>query len=151
MKIAINWHGNREGTRTFFNRSMPIEFLEPVFKQFSGAKFYSIQKDETHFECKKYPFVVDLYDEIRDFDDTAAILDNIDLLISIDSSPVHMAGAINKKTYVLLPRANEWRWFIDDEKSIWYDSIDLFRQNKEGDWASCVDKMLAKMELEFGY
>ncbi len=149
LKIAINWHGNREGTRTFFNRSMPLEFLEPVFNQFKEAKFYSIQKDSSHTECQKYPFIIDLYDEIEDFDTTASILENIDLLISIDSSPIHMAGAIGKKTYVLLPKANEWRWFIDDEKSVWYDSIELFRQSKEGDWASCVDKMLAKMELNY--
>ena len=147
LKIGINWHGNREGTRTFFNRSMPLSTLEPIFNKYKDkAVFYSVQKDESHTECSKYPFIVNLYDEIKDFNDTASILSNLDLLISIDSSPVHMAGAIGLKTFMVIPYANEWRWFIDDNKSIWYDSIEIFRQDKEGDWASAVSKVLNKME-----
>lgn len=146
LKIGINWHGNREGTRTFFNRSMPIENLEPVFKQYKErAAFYSIQKDDSHIDCKKYPFVIDLYDNIQDFNDTASILKNLDILISIDSSPVHMAGAIGLKTLMIIPYANEWRWFIDDNKSIWYDSVEIFRQDEEGDWASAILKALNRM------
>ncbi len=146
LKIAINWHGNREGTRTFFNRSMPIECLEPVFEKYKDrAIFYSIQKDESYIEADKYPFIVNMYDSIKDFGDTAAILKNVDLLISIDSSPVHMAGAIGVKTYAILPYANEWRWFVDDDKTIWYDSVELFRQDTEGDWDSAVRKILLKM------
>ena len=148
LKIGINFHGNREGTRTFFNRSMPIEALEPVFEKFKDkAVFYSVQKDESHMECAKYPFIVDLYDEINNFDDTASILKNLDLLISIDSSPVHMAGAIGLKTFMLLPYANEWRWFVDDNKTVWYDSVELFRQDEEGDWNSAVKKVLDKMSF----
>jgi len=147
LKIGINWHGNREGTRTFFNRSMPIECLEPVFEYFKdNAVFYSVQKDDSHTECAKYPFIVDLYDEIGDFNDTASIFENLDFLISIDSSPVHMAGAIGLPTYMLLPYANEWRWFIDDEKSIWYDFVEIVRQDKEGDWASAIQKLLIKFK-----
>ncbi len=148
IKIGINWHGNREGTRTFFNRSMPLSALEPVFEKYKDkAIFYSIQKDESHTECEKYPFIVDMYDKIQDFDDTAAILKNLDLLISIDSSPSHMAGAIGVKTYMLLPWANEWRWFTKENTTVWYDSVELFRQNKEGDWESAVKKLLDKMNF----
>lgn len=148
LKIGINWHGNREGTRTFFNRSTPIENLEPIFEEFKDrAVFYSIQKDETHIDCEKYDNVVNLYSEINDFNDTAAILKNLDFLISIDSSPVHMAGALGVKTFVLLPYANEWRWFTDDDKSIWYDSLELFRQDKEGDWHSAVEKLLNRIKI----
>ena len=90
-----------------------------------------------------------MYDEIKNFEDTAAILKNMDLLISIDSSPVHMAGALGVKTYMILPYTNEWRWFVDDEKSIWYDSVSIFRQTDEGNWSSAVDKMLDKMDELF--
>ena len=146
LKIGINWHGNREGTRTFFNRSMTLKEFEPVFEQYrEKAVFYSVQKDEAHADLKDYPFIIDLYNEIKDFDDTASIMKNLDLLISIDSSPVHMAGAIGLKTFALLPYANEWRWFVDDNKTIWYDSVELFRQDKEGDWESAVQKVLNKM------
>ncbi len=147
IKIGINWHGNREGTRTFFNRSIPIENLEPVFEKLKDkAVFYSVQKDDSHVECQKYPFIVDLYDDINDFDDTAAIMKNLDLLISIDSSPVHLAGALGVKTYMVLPYANEWRWFVGDDKTIWYDTVEIFRQDKEGDWTSAVQKLMMKFE-----
>lgn len=146
LKIAINWHGNREGTRTFFNRSMPIEKFEPIFELLSDkAVFYSIQKDESYTECHKYPNIVDMYSVINDFDDTASILKNCDLLISIDSSPIHMAGALGVNTYAILPYANEWRWFINDDKTIWYDSVELFRQDKEGDWDSAINKIYKKL------
>ena len=150
IKIAINWHGNREGTRTFFNRSMPLKFFEPVFNKYKEhAVFYSVQKDESHVEIEKYPFIADMYDHINSFEDTGAILKNCDILISIDSSPVHMAGAVNTKTFVMLPYSNEWRWFIDDKKSIWYDSVEIFRQDTEGDWNSVIEKVLDKMESLF--
>ena len=149
-KVAINWHGNREGTRTFFNRSMPINKFEPIFEKYKDRiMFYSIQKDESHKEIEKYPFVVDMYNQIKTFEDTAAILKNCDLLISIDSSPVHMAGALNVPTYVMLPYSNEWRWFIDDKKSIWYDSVEIFRQNKEADWDSVIEKVLVELDGRF--
>ena len=149
-KVAINWHGNREGTRTFFNRSMPINKFEPIFEKYKDRiMFYSIQKDESHKEIEKYPFVVDMYNQIKTFEDTAAILKNCDLLISIDSSPVHMAGALNVPTYVMLPYSNEWRWFIDDKKSIWDDSVEIFRQNKEADWDSVIGKVLVELDGRF--
>ncbi len=150
LKIAINWHGNREGTRTFFNRTMPVEKFEPLFEKYKDrAVFYSIQKDDSHKDIEKYPFVIDLYNDIEDFEDTGAVLKNCDLLISIDSSPVHMAGAVNVPCFVMVPYANEWRWFVDDTKSIWYDSVEIIRQNKEGDWNSVMEKVLDKTEKMF--
>lgn len=149
-KIAINWHGNREGTRTFFNRSMPVEKFEPIFEKYKDrVMFYSIQKDEAHKEIEKYSFVVDMYNQIKTFEDTAAILKNCDLLISIDSSPVHMAGALNVPTYVMLPYSNEWRWFVDDKRSIWYDSVEIFRQDNEGNFESVINKVLERLDRNF--
>lgn len=142
LKIGINFHGNRKITRTFFNRSCPLECFEPIFESFKDkAIFYSIQKDESHIECEKYPFIVDLYNKINDFNDTAMVLKNLDFLITIDSSPLHLAGALNVKTYALLPYANEWRWFKNTDKSIWYNSVELFRQDKERDWISAIQKL----------
>ena len=69
---------------------------------------------------------------------------NFDIFIGIDSAPAHLAGALGVKTYLLLPYANEWRWFLDTNKSIWYDSFELFRQDKEGDWPSAISKLLEK-------
>ncbi len=146
-KIAINWHGNREGTRTFFNRSMPISKFEPIFDKYKNeVVFYSVQKDESHKEIQNYPFIIDMYNQIKTFEDTAAILKNCDLLISIDSSPVHMAGALNVPTFVMVPYSNEWRWFVDDKKSIWYNSVEIFRQDNEGNWESVIEKILKKLE-----
>lgn len=150
LKIGINWHGTQKGQRTFTNRSMPIEQLEPIFEQFKdNAIFYSIQKDEAHVDCQKYPFIVDLYDEISDFDDTASLLCNFDLLITIDSAPVHLAGALGVKTCLLLPYANEWRWFDKSNKSIWYNSVEIFRQEEEGVWSAPIEKLSDHLCYEY--
>ena len=129
---------------------MPVEKFEPIFEKYKDrVMFYSIQKDEAHKEIEKYPFVVDMYNQIKTFEDTAAILKNCDLLISIDSSPVHMAGALNVPTYVMLPYSNEWRWFVDDKRSIWYDSVEIFRQDNEGNFESVINKILERLDRNF--
>jgi tetratricopeptide (TPR) repeat protein len=85
-----------------------------------------------------------------DFADTAEIIETLDLVISVDTSIAHLAGALGKPVWILLPRLSDWRWFKDREDSPWYDSARLFRQTREGDWdgvVAMVDAELRKLSL----
>ena len=82
-----------------------------------------------------------LKDYINDFSDTAALLMNMDLIITIDSSVAHLAGALGIKTYILLPKTAEWRWFYDEEKTIWYNSVRIFRQKESNNWDEVIERV----------
>ena len=84
--------------------------------------------------------------EIKDFEDTAAILTVVDLLISIDSSPVHLAGAMNRPTWVLLPLVPDWRWLLERRDSPWYPNHRLYRQTSRGDWNTVMQQVRADLE-----
>ncbi len=85
--------------------------------------------------------MVPLGPEIQDFEDTAAIVSLVDLVISVDSSPAHLAGALGRPAWVLLPFVAEWRWLQDREDSPWYPRHRLFRQTQPGDWAGVLERV----------
>ncbi|MCF8506940.1 MAG: glycosyl transferase family 8, partial [Caulobacter sp.] len=82
--------------------------------------------------------LIDLAPDLSDFAETAAALECLDLLISADTAPVHLAGALNRPCWVLLPHAADWRWLTEREDSPWYPSLRLFRQAAPGGWAGTV-------------
>jgi ADP-heptose:LPS heptosyltransferase len=85
--------------------------------------------------------ITDFTPAIRDMADTAALMANMDLIISVDTSPVHLAGALGKPTWLLIPYSPDWRWLLDREDSPWYPTMRLFRQPKHGDWQSVVESL----------
>ena len=89
--------------------------------------------------------LVPLSDEISDFEDTAAILSIVDLLISVDSSPVHLAGALGRPAWVMLPFVPEWRWLLERDDTPWYPSLRLFRQTSRADWASVTGVIASEL------
>ena len=98
-----------------------------------GIEFYSLQKGESAQELETLGLtglIRDMGPMILDFADTAAIINELDLLISADTAIVHLAGALNKPVWVLLPYGSEWRWLLNRDDSPWYPSIRLFRQTK---------------------
>jgi len=80
-------------------------------------------------------------EEIVNFSDTAAIVENMDLIISIDTSLIHLAGAIGKRSFLMLSWSSEWRWLLDRSDSPWYKSIKIFRQKLIGDWNSVINQI----------
>jgi ADP-heptose:LPS heptosyltransferase len=89
---------------------------------------------------------VDLSHELADFTDTAAIIANLDLVISVDTSVVHLAGALGKPVWTLLPYAPDWRWMLSREDSPWYPTMRLFRQPAPGNWTSVMDRVSAALK-----
>ena len=127
------------------NRSIELSiFLEGVFKLQGDARLYSLQcglnEDEKKL-LKEYD-IVDLGSQIKDFYDTAVMVACMDLNITIDSSLVHVSGALAKKTLLLLPFAPDWRWGIDDPTTNWYDSVKIYRQKKIAQWSEVFEAVV---------
>ncbi|MDD2850931.1 MAG: tetratricopeptide repeat-containing glycosyltransferase family protein [Desulfuromonadaceae bacterium] len=141
FKVGICWSGKLYPDP---GRSCPAELLKPL-AELDGIVWYSLQIQNT----TELPFpMTDLTPYINDFSDTAALLHNLDLIITIDTALAHLAGAMGKPAWVMLPYAPDWRWLLDRSDSPWYPSIRLFRQEKTGDWQGVIEAVsgaLSKM------
>jgi tetratricopeptide (TPR) repeat protein len=149
MKIAISWQG---GTRTSRSstRSLPLDKLLPVLSC-QSADFISLQYTDCAGELasleQKHGVKVHHWSEaVGDYDETAAIVTAVDLVISVTTSLVHLAGALDKAVWVLAPAVAEWRYGQSGEAMVWYPSARLFRQPAPGDWRSVVEHVAAELE-----
>lgn len=139
--VALVWAG-RPTHQNDANRSLALSALAPLAR--SGASFVSLQKGDAAAQAAAPPAGMCLYaagEAIEDFDDTAAILELADLLISVDSSPVHLAGALGRPVWTLLPFVPDWRWLLEREDSPWYPTMRLFRQARPGDWDEVIGRV----------
>lgn len=135
-KIGICWKGRSTPDP---RRSIPFIELAPLFEQ-SGICWVSLQMERD--DSAQLPEgIVDLTGEIRDFSDTAALMSCLDLIISIDSSVTHLAGALGLHCIVLLPFAADWRWTHNKDRTPWYPSLQLFRQQAPGEWKLAIDSL----------
>ena len=99
---------------------------------------YSLQKGDAVADIKEHgcdALVTDLGDRLRDFSDTAAVVSQLDLVITVDTALAHLAGAMGKPVWVAIPFSPDWRWMRDTDTSPWYPSMRLFRQKRHGAWA----------------
>ena len=107
----------------------------------SGLSFVSLQKGEAAMQTSSPPpglVIEDWTNELRDFGDTAALIESLDLVISVDTSVVHLAGALGKPVWLLNRFDTCWRWLLNRDDSPWYPSLRQFRQPKAGDWDSVM-------------
>jgi ADP-heptose:LPS heptosyltransferase len=114
----------------------------------ADAKFVSLQKDvrgDDAATLRDRSDVLDFSDALRDFSDTAALIANLDLVISVDTSVVHLVGALGKPVWVLLPFIPDWRWLLDRDDSPWYPTARLFRQDETRSWAPVVARVRAAL------
>jgi hypothetical protein len=143
--VALAWAG-RPTHLNDANRSMTLAQLAPLAQP--GVTFLSIQKGPAEDQVATPPAgmsLVSLSSEIHDFEDTAAILSIADLLISVDSSPVHLAGALGRPVWVMLSFVPDWRWLLNRTDTPWYPQTRLFRQAAPGDWEGMVAKMATEL------
>jgi hypothetical protein len=149
LKVGLVWAGgNRphvpELRKNDARRSLALEQLAPII-EVPGVQFFSLQKGpaaqqlqpmrERH-EASRH--IIDWTDELNDFADTAALVANLDLVISVDTSTAHLAGAMAKPVWILNRLDTCWRWMLERNDSPWYPSARLFRQPTLGDWTSVI-------------
>lgn len=138
FKIGISWAGNPDQENDK-NRSTQFEKFK-FLKEFPKVGVYSLQKGEASRQLNDLD-IVDLTDEINNFSDSAAAIENLDLIITVDTAVAHLAGAMGKPVWTVLTFMPDWRWFIDRNDSPWYPSMKLFRQQKHGDWDGVFNKV----------
>jgi Tetratricopeptide repeat/Glycosyltransferase family 9 (heptosyltransferase) len=137
LKVGLVWSGN-QGYASDFRRSLAFSRLAPLL-QTSGISFVSLQKGEAAGELKQSGEpVFDPMGECQDFLDTAAVAANLDLVISVDTSVAHLAGALGRPVWLLNRFHSDWRWQLGREDSPWYPTMRIFRQPEPGDWESVL-------------
>jgi tetratricopeptide (TPR) repeat protein len=140
-RVAIVWAGNAAHANDR-NRSLPLAKLAPLWAN-SRMRFVSLQRDPRADDAQLLDGtpVLQLGPELTDFDDTAAVLAGCDLVIAVDTSIVHLAGALGRPVWVLLPFSADWRWTKDAERSPWYPSARLYREARPDDWDGVVARV----------
>lgn len=140
LRVGLVWRG-RSTYRNDRRRSIAFDRLRPLFST-PGVAFTSLQKDVRRDESEHLAACAtgDWGEELRDFGDTAAAVSLLDLVIAVDTSVAHLAGALGKPVWILLPYSADWRWLLEREDSPWYPSARLFRQAVAGDWDHVIGR-----------
>jgi tetratricopeptide (TPR) repeat protein len=145
FKVGLVWAGNVKPDAA---RTCPLSNLAPL-GQIEGVRLVSLQKRENPQGGESPPpgmSLLDVSDDLKDFADTAAAMMNLDLIITIDTAAAHLAGALARPTWTLLPWAGDWRWLEDREDSPWYPTMRLFRQPTKGDWTSVANRVAEELK-----
>jgi tetratricopeptide (TPR) repeat protein len=145
MRLGLAWSGNPK-YRVDVKRSIESHLLEPLLT--IDADWTSVQKElrDDHVPwLSAHPEIRHFGDDLSDFADTAALVQQMDLVISIDTSVAHLAGAMGKSVWILLPFVPDWRWMLDRNDNPWYPTARLFRQPKRGDWESVIEDVVTAL------
>jgi tetratricopeptide (TPR) repeat protein len=143
LKVGLVWAGRPRPPR----RSIEPALLEAL-SGIAGVQFYSLQKGDgdPFAQLPRSLCAKDLSSELTDFSQTAAAIENLDLLITIDTAVAHLGGALGKRTWVLLHTTPDWRWMVGRSDSPWYPTIRLFRQPGARDWQSVLREVRRELE-----
>jgi tetratricopeptide (TPR) repeat protein len=149
LRVGIAWAGSA-AHRNDRDRSIDLARLRPWFDL--DIEFHSLQKETRPGDEKVFAQVaLKRWDaELRDFADTAALIQALDLVVSVDTSTAHLAAALGKPTWILLPHSPDYRWLLDRSDSPWYPTARLIRQPRSGDWDTVIAGVRAELEKKAG-
>ncbi|WP_237747917.1 TIGR03032 family protein [Spirulina subsalsa] len=148
-KVGIVWGGSPTH-KNDHNRSATLKDFLPLLQQ-SNFQWYSLQKGERVEELKELPDscpVADLSPFLTDFAATARLIQELDLVITVDTSVAHLAGALGKQVWTLLCYAPDWRWMLDRRETPWYPTMTLFRQTLRQDWSGVISRVMKELSLK---
>jgi tetratricopeptide (TPR) repeat protein len=144
LRVGLVWAGSSTHAKDQF-RSIPLARMEQ-FLDVEGVHFFSLQMGPGAEQLATVQAqITNLAPGIGDMADTASLLTNLDLIITVDTSVAHLAGALAIPTWVMIPFAPDWRWLLDREDSPWYPTMRLFRQPEFGDWQSVLQRVSADL------
>jgi Flp pilus assembly protein TadD len=139
LRVGLVWSGN-PGRQDDHMRSCPVEALAPLF-DVENVRFYGLAKAGPAANAA----VVDLGPRLADFGDTAAVMEMLDLVITVDTASAHLAGALGRPVWVMLGFAADWRYLLDRDDSPWYPTMRLFRQGTSGDWLTVTRRIAGEL------
>jgi tetratricopeptide (TPR) repeat protein len=145
LRVGLVWSGNSNFGNDS-NRSMPFAVFSEILDL--DATFVSLQKSPRPRDLevlRERPDVVDLTDDLTDFAETAALVCCLDLVIAVDTGVAHLAAALGRPTWILLPYVSDWRWLLDRDDSPWYPTVRLFRQTARRDYGSVLRRLRADL------
>ena len=145
LKIGIAWSGNPNYTLDEY-RSIPFKNFKKLLN-IKGINFYKLSQNVRGDEYLEYNSFNNLFDfGSKSIFEISQLMDELDLVISSDTSIIHLAGILNVKSFLLLNFNSDWRWFNDTEKTIWYPSVSIIKQKKLGEWASVFTELETKLK-----
>jgi FkbM family methyltransferase len=147
LKVGLAWAGNPAHPRDL-QRSMPLQALSELWP-LQGVDYFSLQKALRPGELEQFPLpptLVNLGPELEDFTDTAAAIAELDLVICVDTAIAHLAGALGKPVWLMLPEIGDFRWLKGRDDSPWYPTMRLFRQHNMGHWDELVARVKAALQ-----
>lgn len=141
LRVGLVWSGNPLHKRDH-ERSIPLSALKPLMDT-QGVTFFSLQfkPQESDLHLMREWGIIDLNGYVANLADSASLISQLDLLITVDSAPAHLAGGLGVNSWVLVTLNPDWRWLLDQTNSPWYPTIRLFRQNKAGNWGDTVESV----------
>jgi tetratricopeptide (TPR) repeat protein len=148
LRVGLVWSGNPAHGNDR-NRSTTLRALAPILD--ADARFVSLQKGvrpDDSASLLERPEIVDLTEHLFDFAETAALMCCLDLVITVDTSVAHLAGALGRPTWILLPYTPDYRWLLGRDDSPWYPTVRLFRQDESRDYAGVLARVRAELERE---
>lgn len=145
-RIGLFWSGRATHPNNA-RRSLPLDALGPVLEAIGDAYVVSLQKELSKADATALAArgIIDLSPHLDSFDDTAAIIGQLDLLVTVDSAVAHLAGSLGRPVSVLTPSPADWRWQRGRSDSPWYPSMRLFRQPTPGDWDGAITQLAASL------
>ena len=152
-RIGIVWSGsmtNQIDNNLCARRNIPLAELKPLFEL--PLEFHVLQKDIRPEDQSTLESLAQLHchqENLNDFADTAAIIQEMDLVISVCTSVAHLSGALGHQTWVLLPYSADYRWMTNEHESPWYPSVQLIRSEKIGDWSDVTHTIIKKLQSDF--
>ena len=148
-RIGVAWSGSAKHTNDR-NRSIALAQLLPMFS--ANVEWISLQQEVRVADAQvlaAHPEIHHYGEQFTNFADTAALLELMDLVVTVDTVVAHLAGAMGKPVWILLPYNSDWRWLLDREDSVWYPSARLFRQPEIGDWASVMLRVSEELDRRY--
>jgi len=147
LRVGLAWSGHPQHRRTA-TRDIRLTALRPILGM-EDIEFFSLQIGHGAEQIQEHPgssSIADYAAQIQNFADTAALVMELDLIISVDTAVAHLAGALGKPVWTLLPFVPDWRWGLEGETTPWYPTMQLFRQPKLGDWDSVIQRVAEELK-----